>query len=440
LSQLALAALDPAPGPGPRTPRGLAVVETSIRAAMTGLGARLLEGLLDADPGHRGPHIECGARHRARFVAYRDKHLDTVLGPITLRRAYYHCPDCNRGLIPRDAQLDVVGVSLSPGLRTMIDRAGATVPFAQAAGLLTELAGITLDTKRVERAAEADGTKAAAALAEQTQAILTRQVVALPPAEPVPDMLYVAMDGTGVPMTPAETAGRSGKSPDGRARTREAKLAALFTQTRTDQDGYPVRDPGSCSYRVTLDPVDTFADLVQAEALRRGADHIRQLVVLGDGARWIWNLATARFPAATQIVDLFHAREHLHELADLLAFITTDPASWLTERSAELDAGDIEAVIRAARVYTLDGPKAADLDRALAYFETNAHRMRYAYFRNLGMFVGSGVVEAGCKAVIGARLKQSGMHWSARGATGIATLRCAHTSHHPNQTPHASAA
>jgi hypothetical protein len=145
-------------------------------------------------------------------------------------------------------------------------------------------------------------------------------------------MLYIAVDGTGIPMTPTETAARAGKGADGWVRTREAKLACLFTQSRVDEDGYPVRDAGSTSYLATLDPVDVFADLVDAEARRRGAEHIRQLVVLGDGARWIWNLAEQRFPAATHIVDLYHAREHLHALAEHLAFIVTDPDTWLAER------------------------------------------------------------------------------------------------------------
>jgi hypothetical protein len=408
------------------------VVETAVRAAMTALGAQLLEQLLAGDAGHRGPRVDCGAGHEAGFVGYRAKRLDTVLGQITLHRAYYHCPECGRGVVPRDNQLDVTGASLSPGLRAMTARAGTAAPFAQAAALLADLAGITLTTKRVERSAEATGAALRAAQDEQTEAILHGRLVPLPPPGPRPDMLYLAVDGTGLPMRASETTGRAGKGPDGRARTREAKLAALFTQTKTD-DGRPVRDPDSTSYLATLQPVEQFADLVQAEARRRGSNHIRQLVVIGDGARWIWNLADQRFPEATQIVDLYHAREHLHALAELLAFIVPDPATWLADRLTELDNGDIEALSATARTYDLSGPKADEVDKAIAYFETNAHRMRYAYYRKHGMFVGSGVVEAGCKTVLGARLKRSGMHWTAPGATAIATLRCQHASRPSNQ-------
>ena len=300
-------------GPG----GGLEVLEQVIRAAMTAVGCSLLEGLLAADPGHRGPRVACGSGHWAQFVSYRAKTVDTVLGPIRLQRAYYHCRVCRAGVVPRDVELDVSAVSLSGGLASMIATTGAAVPFAQAAGLLRDLAGITLTTKRVERATEAAGTEAAAVLDADTEAVLAGRAVPPPPV-PAPEILYIAVDGTGVPMTPAETADRPGKGPDGRARTREAKLACLFTQTGLDADDRPVRDPDSTSYLATLEPVEKFSALVAAEARRRGCGQIRQLVVLGDWAHWIWNLATARFPEATQIVDLFHAREHLHELTDLL--------------------------------------------------------------------------------------------------------------------------
>jgi hypothetical protein len=319
----------------------------------------------------------------------------------------------------------------------MVARTAATVPFAKAGGLLAELGGITLTTKRIERSAEADGGAAAAVIDAETNAICSRQVVPLPPPAPLPDMLYIAVDGTGVPMVPAETEGRPGKAEDGRARTREVKLACLFTQTAPGTDGHPVRDPGSSSYLATFEPAGRFAQLVDAEARRRGSQHIRQLVVLGDGAVWIWNLADELFPAATQIVDLYHAREHVHNLATLATrLLRTSHPAWLTERLAELDAGDIPALLAAGRDLKFIGALARERDKALSYFEASAHRMQYARFRDLGMFVGSGTVEAGCKAVIGQRLKLSGMRWNIPGATSIATLRCQEASNRWDQIWH----
>jgi hypothetical protein len=399
-----------------------------IRAGVLKLGCGMLGQLLAADPGHRGPRVPCGNGHRAEFAAYRDKVIDTVLGPVTLTRAWYHCAACKHGLAPRDAELGVAGTSMSPGLTAMNDRAAADGPFAKAAGLLEHLAGIRLTAKRVERAAEASGAAQAAAARERAALITSRKLVPLPPG-PLPDKLYAVIDGTGVPMTSKETAGRDGKAEDGRARTREVKLAVFFTQDKVDDEGYPVRDKASSSYIATFEPAAAFASLVKAEGIRRGADHVRQLTVIGDGAAWIWNLAGSTFPEATHIVDLYHAREHLHSLARSLEFMLGDRKDeWLAARMEDLDYGGIDGIAAAVREYPLEGVKEDEVEKELGYFLNNAPRMRYKWFRSRGLFVGSGVVEAGCKAVIGQRLKQSGMHWTAAGADAIITLRCAEAS------------
>ncbi len=404
-----------------------------IRAGLLRLGGVMLGEVLSADRGHRGPGVPCGNGHEAVFAGYRDKSFDTVLGLVTVTRAWYHCAECGRGLAPRDAELGVTGTSMSPGLAAMNDLAAAAGPFAGAARLLEEIGGVRLTVKRVERAAEASGTALAAAGRDRAALVSARKLVPLPPF-PLPDKLYAAIDGTGVPMTGRETAGRKGKGEDGRARTREVKLGVFFTQDELDKDGYPVRDRASTSVIATFEPAPVFADLVKAEGIRRGADHVRQLTVLGDGAAWIWGIATAKFPEATQIVDLFHAREHLHDLARSLEFMLGDQKDdWLAARMEDLDHGDIDGICAAARAYPLVGVKKDELGTALGYFENNAPRMRYHWFRSRGLFVGSGVVEAGCKTVIGLRLKQSGMHWTTAGADAITTLRCQQASRPEDQ-------
>jgi hypothetical protein len=398
--------------------------ESVIRAGMLRLGGTVLGQLLSADRGYRGPRVPCGQGHQAKFVSYRDKTIDTVLGPVTLTRAWYHCAACEHGLSPRDAELEVDSASMSPGLTRMNDQAAAAAPFAKAAGLLEDLAGVALTVKRVERAAETSGTAKASDSRDRAALITARKLVPLPPS-PLPDKLYAAVDGTGAPMRATETAGRDGKGEDGRARTREVKLAVFFTQDHLDKQGYPARDPGSSTYLATFEPASVFADMVQAEGIRRGADHVRQLTILGDGAAWIWNTVAAKFPEATQIVDLYHAREHLHDLARSLEFMLGgQKEAWLAKRMEDLDHGYIDGICAAARAYPLIGIKKDEVETALGYFENNAPRMRYHWFRQCGLFVGSGAVEAGCKTVIGQRLKLSGMHWTVRGADAITALRC----------------
>ena len=399
-----------------------------MRTALAAAGARLLEAVLDGDDGYAGPHARCPDGHQAVYAGRRDKTVVTVLGPVRLARAWYHCTQCKHGFAPRDQQLDVGDGSLSPGLTEMVALAGAEVSFARAAGLLAGLAGITVSARTIERSAEASGAAARSAAHQEAAAIRERRIVPLPPPGPVPDMLYVETDGTGVPVRASETAGRAGKGEDGKAGTREVKLARLFTVSKLDDDGRPVMDEGSSTYAFTFDGKDALAELVKAEYLRRGGEHHRQVVALGDGAVWIWSMAEDLYPHATHIVDIYHAREHLTDLAAHLAFITPDPQQWLADRSDELDAGDIGAIITAARAWPLAGVKAEELDKKLGYFQRNAHRMRYQHFRDLGMFIGSGAIEGAIKAIVAQRAKQSGMHWTVEGAADIIALRCHHAS------------
>jgi hypothetical protein len=404
------------------------VLERVMRAALASAGGRLLEAVLAGEDGYCGPRAGCGCGGQAGYAGCRDKTVATVLGPVTLRRAWYHCRECHSGFAPKDEQLGVAGTSVSAGLAEMIALAGAEVSFARAAGLLSGLAGISVSARTIERSAEASGAAARAAALAAAAAITARAIVPLPPPAPVPDMLYVEVDGTGVPVRASETEGRQGKDGDGRAATREVKLARLFTVSRLDQQGRPVTDPGSSSYAFSFDGKNALAGLVKAEYLRRGGEHFRQVVALGDGAAWIWAMAGDLYPHATHIVDIYHAREHLHDLANHLAFITADPPSWLASRLGELDDGDIEAIISAARAYPLAGIKADELDTKIGYFEHNIHRMRYAHFKKLGMFTGSGHIEAACKQIVVQRAKQSGMHWTVEGAADIIALRCQHAS------------
>jgi hypothetical protein len=274
------------------------------------------------------------------------------------------------------------------------------------------LTRVVLNARTAGRSAEASGAAARTAGAAGAALLRARAIRPPPPPEPVPDMLYAETDGTGVPVRPSETEGRPGKGEDGRAGTREIKLARFFTVSRLDNDGRPVMDPGSSSYVATFDGKDALAGLVEAEYLRRGGGHFRQVVAIGDGAAWIWAMAGQLYPHATHITGIYHAREHLTDLGNHLAFITPDPAQWLEDRSADLDAGNIDAIITDARQYPLAGVKARELDTKPGYFERNAHRMRYRHFRDLGMFTGSGAIEGGIKAIVVHRAKQSGMHWT----------------------------
>lgn len=249
------------------------------------------------------------------------------------------------------------------------------------------------------------------------------------PAGPVAttiEVLYVEPDGTGVPMVPAELSGRHGKQPDGSAKTREAKLGCVFTQTVLDRDGRPVRDPASTSFVGAIETAEEFGWRLYGETVRRGLHQARRVVLLGDGAEWINTLHATHWPAALRIVDLYHAREHVADLCQWLFAGHDDHIAHHRLRWwADLDAGRVEKIVaEAERSLPARGKARDEAVRQIAYLTKNKQYMRYAEFRRQGLFVGSGVVEAGCKSLIGLRLKQSGMEWSVRGANAVIALRC----------------
>ena len=300
----------------------------------------------------------------------------------------------------------------------------ARVSFAESEELLWELAGVRVEAKHVERAAEALGAEIA-----QDE----RQVVAEPEAQaPLPLTLYLGMDGTGVPMRHEELLGRAGKQEDGTAKTREAKLCTIWSAEGRDEKGVPIKDPGSVSYSAAIESAATldvdkelsdFAQRVEREAKRRGFLRTRRRVVLGDGAPWIWKLAAELFPGAIEILDRFHAKEHLSTVAKAIWGADSDLGRhWLAKRFEELDAGRVAALLAALQMHAASNDEAR---KCIGYVQTNRSRMRYPQFRAHGLCTSTGVLEAGCAVAIGTRLKCSGMHWTVRGANAIMALRTA---------------
>ena len=404
-------------------------VETAVRRQALRLAARVVERRLNADTSdHTGPTLACACGQPARYAGRRSKRFTSVLGDLTLERAYYHCAACATGFCPRDRALGLPGTSLSPAVARLVGVVGALVSFAEGSELLRALADVAVNPKQVERAAEALGREIAA---DERQ-----QVVAAEAAEIAPT-LYLGMDGTGVPMRPRELEGRPGKQADGSSKTREGKLCTVWSAEGRDADGVPVRDAGSVSYSAAIESAamrDTeascsaFAQRVEREARRRGFDQAARHVVLGDGAPWIWNIAGEYFPEAIQIVDRFHAKEHLSGVAKVIYGAPSALGdAWAKARHDELDAGHLHKIVAALAAQSrarTDASKRDAVRKCIGYIWGNRRRMRYPAFRAQGLCTSTAVVEAGCKVAIGTRLKRAGMHWTVQGANAIIALRC----------------
>ncbi len=398
----------------------------AVRSAMHHAGATALSELLQFPaPAAEQRTLPCACGHRAHYRELRSKPVLTAVGKVEVSRPYYLCPHCHAGQFPADVELDIENTDFSPGVRRMQAMVGQDAPFDHGRQQMKLLADLEVTSKAVERTAEAIGADIAAREHEEIHKAVQLDLPIVI-GKPIP-FLYMQLDGTGVPVVKKETVGRAGKTEGQQAHTREAKLGCVFTQTTWHKEGYAIRDPDSTTYVGAIETAQEFGPRLYLEACKRGWSRAEKKVVIGDGAEWIWNIADQHFPGAIQIVDLYHSRQHLWELArKLFPNQQAEQQRWIVIHKDELlDEGKIEDLVASLRSIFSSNSELSEKIRIEAdYFEKNTERMRYPEFRAQHLFVGSGVIEAGCKAIIGSRCKQSGMFWTVRGANAILALRC----------------
>ena len=283
---------------------------------------------------------------------------------------------------------------------------------------LKETGGIEISARQIQRLVQSVGP--GAQTWQEREAL-----VPLPGTQPA-SIMYLSGDASGVPMRPEELEGRAGKGPDGKAKTRMANLGCVFTQHQVDDEGHPIRDPNSTTYVSTLGPIEEFGPLLRQEAIRRGLSLAVFVVLLIDGAEGLANMGRLCFPTALQIVDFYHAMEHARKVLQALLGSKEHPdyEKRLGRWARQLLRDKVEQLIAAARKECAGTARAEAVEKELGYFVRNVARMQYGTFRSRGFFIGSGVIEAGCKTIIGARCKQSGMFWGVPGAENILALRC----------------
>jgi hypothetical protein len=300
------------------------------------------------------------------------------------------------------------------------------MPFDEIGDTLWESAGVRVEPRSMHRLLQRTAPALAAAMGRLGT---TPGKEEGGKKEAIPTF-YLELDGTGLPMRKEALTGRVGRQADGSARTREAKLGVVFTQHKVTEEGEPVRDPKSCTYVGTTGGADEVATRLRCECRRRGIATAGEVVALGDGAAWIWERIRQITPQAVCILDFFHASEHLQALARAL----DGPDEIAVERRCvrwrdALKQSRLQDVLdEAVRDRPRSGVRRAATMEEIGYFENNRSRMDYRRYREKGWFIGSGVVEAGCKSVIGSRMKQSGMFWSEAGGEAMLGLRCVYKS------------
>lgn len=354
--------------------------------------------------GYSGSWSICECGGMARYVRDYEKRVVTLHGERNIVRSYYHCAHCGKGFCPIDRTLELDGGCTTIAVRAKIARLAALVPFGRCSIELEHLCGIGVSVKTVERVAELVGSQIGKEAVRMEAHILSG--LAKEP-ELAPQRLYVTVDGAMAPMK------------DG---WRECKVGAVY-EASTNSNG----DIVACDIEHvgTFEDAEAIGDKVYALAFRRGVERCGDVVVLGDGGRWIWKQAKSNFPNATQILDFYHAAEHLSEVGKAwYGAQSPKAAKWLENRSRDFLEGRYETVMRSIRAWKpVEEQDIKTKHDNLGYFKRNRERMRYDQYRAKQMHIGSGIAESSCKCLVQARLKQSGMRWTQTGAESILQLR-----------------
>jgi hypothetical protein len=400
-------------------PNGVAVqqLEVLVRTAVFRSANQLVAYLLQ----HAADRIDAAYQPKPgwQFKGRVPLTVDGMFGFFTLKRDYYYHPGKKEGHYPTDAALGLEGGGCTPALARLVCLEGADeASYQKAQEHLKETGGITISARQIQRLVQTVGPGA--------QTWQEREALVPLPGTPRAPIMYLSGDASGVPMRAEDLKGREGKGPDGKAKTRMANLGCVFTQHQVDAEGHPIRDPDSTTYVSTMEPVEEFGPLLRQEAIRRGLALATFVVLLIDGAEGLANMGRRCFPRALQIVDFYHAMEHARKV--LLALLGNKDHPEFERRlrrwAGQLLQDKVQDLIAAARQDCVGTTRAEAVEKELGYFVRNVERMQYGTFRSRGFFIGSGVIEAGCKTIIGARCKQSGMFWGLPGAENILALRC----------------
>lgn len=383
-------------------------METAAWKAARQFGQLMIQAHADeAGNGYMGSRIPCECGAKMRYVDTRSRTVTTWCGQMTLRRAYYRCDSCGASSFPLDKQLCMPAGHFSESIIEAISYCSAQLPFECASETLERLTGISVSPKEAQILSEGIGAEMDEELKEQAQIAVTDGL----DSTSNPDRLYITIDGVMV------------RELDG---WHETKVSAIYDGvSEAGLDGACADVANDITYVARKAPPDEFGACVSAEAQQRGEANAAEIIALADGAVWIWNLVDAYFPEAVQIIDWYHASEHIWEFARIMYEGNEERCkAWVDEQLGLLSEGQVEGLVDRLRAMTgLRDEASAGRNDLARYLERNRQRMRYDEYRAKGYHIGSGVVESACKNVVQMRHKRPGMRWSPEGSQKVLNLR-----------------
>jgi hypothetical protein len=407
---------------GGGVPHSLSAMERQTREAVMTMGRFLLGAWLQGlDEAYPESEINCRCGGKAHYQCRREGELLTVLGTVHYERAYYLCAACHHGSYPLDEQLGLRPGEISAELESLLGMTGALMTFAKGQELFTRLTLVASSAQSLDKATQSMGAEVTKLETEWRQA--SEDGLALTRQERAPKdgrRLYGTLDATKV-----HTHEHANAEDDG---WRDLKVGAWFESAapppEKPQEDWDVQ-ARNLRYFCDFGEAKEFGKLLWATGIERKALQASELIFLGDGAEWIWNLVREHFPRAVQIVDWFHAAERLGVVAKAACADESAQKAWLQDTRQLLWEGQVSAVIQACQTLETQGRGAEEARKAALYFSNHAARMDYATFRRKGYQIGSGTVESACKQLGILRMKVPGATWNLEGARLTSKARAA---------------
>jgi hypothetical protein len=400
-------------------PDNASEMEQELRRALMWLGGVVMGLWLARLEGpYRAKTVKCECGHEAEYVRKRAARLHTMFGEVGYRRAYYLCSSCHGGVYPLDKQLGLRPNAMSAELERLAGMMGVQMAFGKGSQVFEELTLVSLSDQSLDKAAQAYGEEMERQEAEWKVEAGDEEALARQEREVSrPLRLYGSLDGTQV-----HTRGEE-ENP-----WRELKIGAWF-----EARGRPPSKPDGgwriCAHNVTLYtdicPAEQFSALVWATGMQRHAHLARELIFLGDGADWIWNIVEHHFPHAVQIVDWFHACQYIAPVAHLAFKNDAQRERWIERVTTALWKGRLDKVIAACRKHVNPNRQDDPAQKAVTYYTNNHHRMDYPTYRDNGYHIGSGTVESAAKQIGTQRMKVPGAIWNLDSARKVAKARAA---------------
>lgn len=400
-------------------PHSLTDMERDIRAMLLKQGRFLLGAWLSTlDDPYPAETKPCPCGGQAQYQFQREATLLTIFDQITYRRAYYVCPECHQGIYPLDQQLGLRPGRMSAELESLAGMTGAQLPFGQGSQLFEALTLISLSDHSLAKATQDIGAEVQAQEQEWIdQGRGEEWLQAQQRLAQGPQRLYGSLDAVKVHIRG-----------DQEHPWRDLKTGAWFATTQEPPQS-PDKDweihATDITYYCDICEARQFGDLLWATGCQRQAQLAQELIFLGDGAEWIWNLVQEHYPEAVQIVDWFHATEYIAPVAHAAFTTEEERQTWTQHVRTALWEGELDTVIHAFQPYTKHKHAAEAASKAVTYFTNNRHRMRYPEYRAKGYQIGSGTIESGCKRIATQRLKVAGAIWNLDNAIKTAKARAA---------------